>query len=69
MSHMCVDAVTRASDDFGFETTVIHDACATHDLEFNKVKVPPALVHAVFMAALQFGYAMVLSTDDYLAGR
>lgn len=67
MSHMCIDAVTRASDDFGFETTVIHDACTTHDLEFNQVKVPAPLVHAAFMAALQFGYAKVLSTDEYVA--
>ncbi|RON57557.1 cysteine hydrolase family protein [Pseudomonas frederiksbergensis] len=67
MSHMCIDAVTRASDDFGFETTVIHDACTTHDLEFNHVKVPAPLVHAAFMAALQFGYARVLSADEYLA--
>lgn len=66
MSHMCIDAVTRSSDDFGYATTVIHDACATHDLEFNQVKVPSALVHAAFMAALQFGYATVLSTDEYL---
>ncbi|KAB0509901.1 MULTISPECIES: cysteine hydrolase family protein [Pseudomonas] len=67
MSHMCIDAVTRASDDFGFETTVIHDACTTHDLEFNNVKVPALLVHAAFMAALKFGYAEVLSTDEYVA--
>lgn len=67
MSHMCIDAVTRASDDFGFETTVIHDACTTHDLEFNQVKVPAPLVHAAFMAALQFGYATVVSADEYLA--
>ncbi|MFL1529125.1 cysteine hydrolase family protein [Pseudomonas sp. O230] len=67
MSHMCIDAVTRASDDFGFEATVIHDACTTHDLEFNDVKVPAHLVHAAFMAALKFGYAEVLSTDEYVA--
>jgi nicotinamidase-related amidase len=67
MSHMCIDAVTRASDDFGFKTTVIHDACATHDLEFNGVTVPAAHVHAAFMAALRFGYASVMSADEYLA--
>ncbi|MCF7530966.1 isochorismatase family protein [Pseudomonas petrae] len=66
MSHMCIDAVTRASVDFGFSAIVIHDACATHDLEFNNVKVPAALVHAAFMAALRFGYATVLSADEYL---
>ncbi|WP_397452249.1 isochorismatase family protein [Pseudomonas sp. NA-150] len=66
MSHMCIDAVTRASDDYGFKATVIHDACATHDLEFNGVVVPSAQVHAAFMAALRFGYASVVSTDEFL---
>ncbi|MGE8064460.1 cysteine hydrolase family protein [Pseudomonas sp. NPDC089569] len=67
MSHMCIDAVTRASDDFGFKTTVIHDACATHDLAFNGVTVPSTQVHAAFMAALRFGYATVVSADEFLA--
>jgi nicotinamidase-related amidase len=67
MSHRCIDAVTRDSDDFGFKTTVIHDACATHDLSFNGVTVPAAHVHAAFMAALQFGYARVVSADEFLA--
>ncbi|UVE48726.1 cysteine hydrolase family protein [Pseudomonas chlororaphis] len=68
MSHMCVDGMTRAAIDFGYKTTVLHDACATLDLEFNGVKVPAAQVHAAFMAALAFGYAPVISTDEYLAG-
>jgi nicotinamidase-related amidase len=67
MSHMCIDAVTRASDDFGFETTVIHDACATHALEFKGVSVPAVQVHAAFMAALSFGYAKVISAAEYLS--
>lgn len=67
MSHMCIDAVTRASDDFGYATTVIHDACASRDLSFNGVDVPAGLAHAAFMAALKFGYAEVLSTGEYLA--
>ncbi|MDD0841235.1 cysteine hydrolase family protein [Pseudomonas sp. Gutcm_11s] len=66
MSHMCVDGITRASVDFGYQTTVLHDACATLDLEFDGVKVPAAHVHAAFMAALKFGYAPVISTADYL---
>nr|AYM52577.1 isochorismatase hydrolase [Aetherobacter rufus] len=66
MSHMCVDAVTRAANDFGYKVTVIHDACATRDLEFNGVRVPAAQVHAAFMGALGFGYATVRSTSDYL---
>lgn len=66
MSHMCVDAATRASNDFGYGCTVIHDACASRDLEFAGVKVPAEYAHAAFMAALQFGYAKTLSTDEFL---
>jgi nicotinamidase-related amidase len=66
MSHMCVDAVTRAAKDFGYEVTVVHDACATRDLEFNGVQVPAAQVHAAFMAALGFAYATMRSTTEYL---
>lgn len=66
MSHMCVDAATRAASDFGYNVTVIHDACASRDLEFNGVQVPAAQAHAAFMAALAFAYATVTSTDEYL---
>lgn len=68
MSHMCIDAVTRAAVDFGYAATVIHDAVATRDLEFGGRTVPAADVHAAFMSALAFGYAAVSSTDDYLKG-
>lgn len=68
MSHMCVDGITRAAVDFGYDTTVLHDACATLDLEFDGVKVPAEHVHAAFMAALRFGYAPVVSTAEYLQG-
>ena len=66
MSHMCVDAVTRAASDFGYKVTVVHDACASRDLEFNGVKVPAAQAHAAFMAALGFAYATMRSTNEYL---
>ena len=67
MSHMCVDGITRAAADFGYSVTVIHDACATRDLEFNGVTVPAAQVHAAFMASLAFAYANVVSADEFLA--
>ncbi|MNO98840.1 Streptothricin hydrolase [compost metagenome] len=66
MSHMCVDAITRAAVDYGYKATVIHDACASRDLEFNGVVVPAEQAHAAFMAALAFAYANVVSTDEYL---
>lgn len=67
MSHMCVDAGVRAAADMGYSVTVIHDACATLDLEFGGVQVPAAQVHAVMMAALGFAYASLNSTVEYLA--
>lgn len=67
MSHMCVDAGTRAASDLGYKCIVVHDACATRDQEFEGTVVPAADVHAAFMAALGFGYAKLISTQEYLA--
>lgn len=66
MSDMCIDATTRAADDFGYRVTVVHDACAARDQEFGGVHVPAAQVHAASMAALGFGYATMRSTDDHV---
>ena len=66
MSHMCVDAGARAASDLGYRCVVVHDACATRDQEFEGVVVPAEQVHAAFMAALRFGYATALSTEEYL---
>lgn len=68
MTHMCVDAVTRAAKDLGYNCAIAHDACATLDLEFNGVKVPAEHVHAAFMAALKFAYADVASADELING-
>lgn len=68
MSHMCIDATTRAAADFGYKATVVHDACATRDLEFSGLKVPAEQVHAAFMAALAFSYATLVRTADYVSG-
>ncbi len=67
MSSMCVDATVRAAADLGFSPTVVHDACAAPDLDFNGVEVPGAAVHAAFMAALADSYAEVMSATELLA--
>jgi nicotinamidase-related amidase len=67
MSHMCIDATTRAAFDHGFRCTVAEDACATRALEFRGRAIPAADVHAAFMAALAAPYAKITSTDAYLA--
>ncbi len=63
MSHMCVDAVTRAANDFGYVCSVAHDACTTCDLDFNDQTVTAVQVHNATMAALGFGYAEVKTAD------
>ncbi len=67
MSHMCIDATTRAAVDLGFTCTVIHDACATRDLAFGEAVIPAHQVHGAFMAALVPLYARVLSVKDFLS--
>jgi nicotinamidase-related amidase len=68
MSHMCVDAGARAASDLGFKCVVVHDACATRDQEFDGAVIPAAQVHAAFMAALRFGYARLVTAEEYLTG-
>ncbi len=64
-THMCVEAAVRAGADFGFEMTVIDDACATRDLDFDGIAVPAAQVHAAALAAMESSYATVVSTDEF----
>lgn len=66
MSHMCIEATSRAAADFGYPVTVVHDACATMNLEFGGTVVPAAQVHATAMAALAFAYAGITTTDQFL---
>ena len=64
MSHMCIDATTRAAFDHGFACTVVSDACATRDLAFGERVVAAADVHAAFMAALAVPYATVVPAAE-----
>ncbi len=64
MSHMCIDATTRAANDLGFKCTVAADACATMDMTFEQTSVTASQVHASFMSGLQQFYASVLNTAD-----
>ena len=63
MSHMCIDASTRAAFDMGYTCTVVEDACATRDLSFGDREVKAQDVHASFMAALGWVYATVAETQ------
>ena len=65
MSHMCIDATTRAAFDLGFECLVVQDACATRNLEFGGQTIAAEQVHGSFMAALASAYAGVLTAEEF----
>jgi nicotinamidase-related amidase len=67
MSHMCIDAVVRAAADLGFGCVVIHDACATRNLQFEDKTISAQDVHGSFMAALAMAYAEVLSLGAFIS--
>jgi len=67
MTHMCVDASTRAAFDLGFSCSLAHDACATRALVFGGERVPAAQVHAAFAAALSGLYAKVQNAAAIVA--
>jgi nicotinamidase-related amidase len=66
MTHMCVDATTRAAVDFGYPVLLAADACATRLLIYGETKVPAEFVHAAFLAALK-SYGQVLMTEEILS--
>jgi nicotinamidase-related amidase len=67
MTHMCVDASTRAAADFGYPVRLAADACATRDLVYGEITVPAQSVQAAFLAALK-SYAQVLKAEEILKG-
>ena len=66
MTHMCVEAAVRAAHDYDFETTLVHDACATRELKFGDRKVSSADVHSSTLSSLNRYYARVLNTKSFL---
>lgn len=66
MTHLCIDATVRAAADFSFHCTVLADACATKNLEFNNVFIPAQNVHYAFLAAFPPTYAHVTSVNEFI---
>lgn len=66
MTHLCIDATIRDAYDRGFTCTLLHDACATRNLEFNNMIIPAQSVNHAFLAALQRNYASVLTVKEWL---
>ncbi|HQI65476.1 MAG TPA: cysteine hydrolase family protein [Rhodoglobus sp.] len=66
MTCVCIDSSVRAAADLGFDVTVVGDACAAPDLEFDGTIVPAAQVHAAFLAALGENFATVVTAEELL---
>jgi nicotinamidase-related amidase len=66
MTHLCIDASVRAAYDLGFACSVIHDACATKNLEFSNMIIPAQSVQNSFIAALHPLYANVLTAREFM---
>ncbi len=66
MSHMCIDTTVRAAQDYGYQVTLIEDACTTKSLTYQNEILEADLVHKVFMASLQPVFAKVNTTDAFI---
>jgi len=64
MTHMCVEAAVRAASDLGYDCILIHDACATKNLEFGGETVKAHDVQLSTLNTLK-AYAKVISTKDF----
>jgi len=64
-THMCLEAATRAAHDYGFTCTVVQDACATKDLNYNGFVIPAKEVHFSTLHTLR-AYAKIIDVADYL---
>lgn len=67
MTHMCVDATTRAAADYGFECQIVQDACATRNLALHGQEVLARDAHLAFLAALNEAYGRVVMADAVIA--
>lgn len=66
MTHVCVDATTRAAKDLGYHCIVIADACATRALEVNGETVEASLLQKALIGSLGFYYADIQTTAEFL---
>ncbi|MHA3081944.1 cysteine hydrolase family protein [Acinetobacter sp. ANC 5383] len=66
MTHMCVDATTRAAAEYGYDPIVIADATATKDLQYAGRIVSAQDVQTAYLSAFQM-FAQIQTTEKYLS--
>ena len=60
MTHMCVDTTVRAAMDYGYEVSLVADACATRDLEIDGEIIPAEIVQKTCIASLSGIFAEIV---------
>jgi nicotinamidase-related amidase len=65
MTHMCVDATSRAAAEFAYQPTIIADATATRQLSYSGRTVEAEDVQTACLSAFQM-FSQVVSIEDYL---
>lgn len=65
MTHICVDATVKSAKDFGYNVTLVSDACTTRDIEWNGERIPANVVQNVYMSSLDGTFANVLTSEEY----
>ena len=66
MTHMCIDTTVRAARNFGYNVTLIEDACACRDLIWNEEKISALIVQKTFMASLNGTFADIKIADKWI---
>lgn len=66
MSHMCVNTTARACQNYGYQVTVIEDACTTKALAWKGQEIDAITNHHVHMAGINGVFANVVCVEEYL---
>ncbi|MEQ9487664.1 MAG: isochorismatase family protein [Alphaproteobacteria bacterium] len=66
-TNVCVETTTRMAGNMGFDSYLVHDACATTNrVGLDGTDYEPELVHAMAVANLHGEFCTALSTHDAL---
>lgn len=65
MTHMCVDATSRASAELGYQPIIIAEATATRNLSYSDRTVKAEDVQTACLSAFQM-FSQVISIEEYL---
>ncbi len=63
MSQMCVEGLSRAASDLGYDITVITDACAAPTLG----ELTDSHIAGTAFSVIEFAYGQLTTSDEYLA--